>query len=111
MSRTTRGILQIQSEIHKILSNPRRLQLLYELRDGEKTVSELSATTGLKVANVSQHLGLMRRRKMLVERRVGNSVFYRIADERINSVCDIVQAMLLSQASDDEKFVRLARRG
>jgi DNA-binding transcriptional ArsR family regulator len=87
------------------------LELLYELRDGEKTVSELSAATGLKVANVSQHLALMRHRRMVVERRVGNSVFYRIADGRINSACDIMQAMLLSQASEDTKFLRLPRRG
>ena len=84
---------------------------MYELRDGEKTVSELSAATGFKVANVSQHLALMRHRKIVVERRVGNSVFYRIADERINSACDIMQAVLLNQASEDSEFVRLARRG
>lgn len=84
---------------------------MHELRDGEKTVSELSAATGLRQANVSQHLALMRHRKVVVERRVGNSVFYHVSDKRIIDACDLMQAVLLDQASEDSKLVRLARRG
>ena len=95
----------------KILCNPRRLQLLQALRDGEKSVSELSAATGLRQANVSQHLALMRYRKVVIERRMGNSVLYHVSDGRINSACDLIQAVLLDQASKDLKLIRIARRG
>jgi len=108
LSPTKQRILKMQSEICKILSNPRRLQLLHELRQGEMTVGQLCSVTGLKQANVSQHLALMRHRKMVVERREGNSVFYKISDERINNACDIMQSVLLDQASEDSKLVRLA---
>jgi ArsR family transcriptional regulator len=108
LSPTKQRILQLQSEICKILSNPRRLQILHELRGGERTVGELASSTGLRQANVSQHLALMRLRKMVTERRVGNTVFYRISDQRINTACDIMQTVLLDQASADSKLVRLA---
>jgi len=108
LSSTKQRILQLQSGICKILSNPRRLQILHELRRGEMTVGELASSTGLKQANVSQHLALMRLRKMVTERRVGNAVYYRISDKRINDACDIMQAVLLDQASEDSKLVRLA---
>jgi ArsR family transcriptional regulator len=108
LSPTKQRILEMQSEICKILSNPRRLRILHELRHGEMTVGELASATRLKQANVSQHLALMRLGKMVTERRVGNTVFYRIADERINNACDIMQEVLLDQASEDSKLVRLA---
>ncbi len=98
----------MQSEICKILSNPKRLEILHELRGGEKSVGDLAATTGLRQANVSQHLALMRLRKMVFERRVGNAVYYRISDKRINSACDIMQSVVLDQASADSKLVRMA---
>jgi DNA-binding transcriptional ArsR family regulator len=98
----------MQSEICKILSNPKRLQILHELRGGERSVGELASSMRIRQANVSQHLGLMRHRKMVIERRVGNTVYYRIADHRINTACDIMQNVLLDQANADSKLVRLA---
>ena len=108
LSPTKQRVLQLQSEICKILSNPKRLEILHELRSGEKTVGELASSTALKQANVSQHLALMRHRMIVVERRVGNTVFYRISDRRINEACDIMQQVLLTQAGEDSKLVRLA---
>lgn len=107
LSPPTQRVMQLQAGICKILSNPKRLQILHELRSGEKTVNELAQSTGFRQANVSQHLALMRLRKMVIERRVGNTVFYRISDRRINNACDIMQAVLLDQASADSKLVRL----
>lgn len=80
---------------------------MHELREGERTVGELCVATGLRQANVSQHLALMRDRKVVLERRAGNTVFYRIADKRISKACDIMREVLLHQASEDSKLVRL----
>ncbi len=106
LSPTAQRVLQLQAGICKVLSNPKRLQILHELRAGERTVNELAASLRIRQANVSQHLALMRLRKMVVERRVGNTVFYRIADRRINNACDIMQSVLIDQASADSKLVR-----
>jgi DNA-binding transcriptional ArsR family regulator len=106
LSSTAQRVLQLQSEICKVLSNPKRLQILHELRTGEKTVNELAESTEMRQANASQHLALMRHRKIVIERRVGNTVFYRIADKRINSACDIMQSVLVDQAGADSKLVR-----
>lgn len=72
------------------------------------TVGQLAAATGLRQANVSQHLALMRHRKIVIEKRTGNTVSYRIVDNRINKACDIMRAVLLDQASEDSKLVQLA---
>jgi ArsR family transcriptional regulator len=106
LSQTNDTVLQLQAGICKVLSNPKRLQILHELRGGEKTVTELAASTRMRQANVSQHLALMRLRKIVIERRVGNTVFYRIADNRINKACDIMRSVLLDQATADSKLVQ-----
>jgi DNA-binding transcriptional ArsR family regulator len=103
-------VFRQEGEMCKMLSSPRRLHILHELREGEKTVGELSRAIGLRQANVSQHLALMRHSRVVVERRVGNSVFYRVADERITDACDLMQAVMLDQASEDSKLIRAARR-
>jgi DNA-binding transcriptional ArsR family regulator len=103
---TANRILQLQSGICKVLSNPKRLQIMHELRSGEKTVGELATLTGMRQANVSQHLSLMRLRNMVLERRVGNAVFYRISDKRITEACDIMRSVLLDQAAADSKMAR-----
>jgi DNA-binding transcriptional ArsR family regulator len=99
-------ILQLQAGICKALSNPKRLQIMHELRSGEKTVGELATLTGMRQANVSQHLALMRLRNMVLEKRVGNAVFYRISDKRITEACDIMRSVLLDQAAADSKLAR-----
>lgn len=103
---TAQRILQLQAGICKILSNPKRLQIMHELRSGEKTVGELTTLTGMRQANVSQHLALMRLVNMVLERRVGNTVFYRISDTRITEACDIMRSVLLDQAAADSKLMR-----
>jgi DNA-binding transcriptional ArsR family regulator len=103
-------VLRKQAEVCKALGNLHRLHILHELRGGEKTVSELSAATGLRQANVSQHLALMRHSSVVVERRMGNFAFYRVRDDRIMDACDLMQRVLLDVASEDSKLVRAARR-
>jgi ArsR family transcriptional regulator len=100
-------VLRRQSEICKTLANPKRLEILHELREGEKSVSELCLATGLRQATVSQHLAIMRHRRMVVERRAGNTVLYRIVDKRINKACDIMREVLIHQASEDSKLIQL----
>jgi DNA-binding transcriptional ArsR family regulator len=47
---------------------------------------------------------------MVVERRVGNSVFYRLKDERLMEACDVMRRVLLDEMSEDSKLIRAARR-
>lgn len=72
------------------LSEPTRLQILNRLRDGERTVGELAQTCGCSSANVSRHLSLLAQHGLVAREQRGNSVFYRIADESIYALCDLV---------------------
>lgn len=71
------------AEFLRALAHPRRIQILEELRSGERDVASLAATTGLSHSNVSQHLMLLRAHRAVIERREGRKVYYRLRTEEL----------------------------
>ncbi|PKM22031.1 MAG: transcriptional regulator, partial [Gammaproteobacteria bacterium HGW-Gammaproteobacteria-14] len=67
----------------RILANPDRLLLLCQLADGERCVSELEAETGITQPTLSQQLAVLRREQLVLTRRDGKHIYYRIADSRV----------------------------
>jgi ArsR family transcriptional regulator len=82
--------LEKVSERFKALSEPMRLRLIYALMDGEKTVSELVRETGGVQANISKHLSVLLDAGILGRRKQGTSAYYRIVDDSIFQLCDLV---------------------
>ena len=71
------------AEIFKLVSHPDRIRLIEELRSGEKDVNSLAVALGLSGPRVSQHLGLLRTRRIVSERREGRHHFYRLSQPEI----------------------------
>lgn len=78
------------AERFKALSEPMRLHLVYSLMNHEKTVSELVKETGGAQANVSKHLSMLQEAGILGRRKHGTSAYYRIVDESIFELCELV---------------------
>ena len=72
------------------LSEPTRLSLLNLLRDGERNVGELAQATGFTAANVSRHLALLMQHGLVARESRGTSAYYRIADDSVYALCDLV---------------------
>lgn len=64
----------------RALGHEHRLELLEMLAQGEQSVEALTAITGLSFANVSQHLQQLRKAGLVVGRRSGKNVLYRLQD-------------------------------
>jgi DNA-binding transcriptional ArsR family regulator len=82
--------LQEVAAYFQTLSEPTRLQILNYLRDGERNVGELAQLCGYTAANVSRHLSMLTQRGLVARESRGTSVYYRIADESIYALCDLV---------------------
>ncbi|MBU3737457.1 MAG: winged helix-turn-helix transcriptional regulator [Rhodoferax sp.] len=74
----------------QMLAEPTRLHILSLLRQGECNVGDLALRSGHSVANVSRHLSLMSKQGVVAREGRGTSVYYRIADDMIFSLCDLV---------------------
>lgn len=72
------------------LSEPTRLQILNLLRQHERNVGELAQLCGYTSANISRHLALLTSHGFVTRESRGTSVYYRIADESIYALCDLV---------------------
>lgn len=71
------------ARIGKAVANPHRLELLDLLAQGERRVEDLAGEAALSVANASQHLQVLRQAGLVETRRVGTSIFYGLADDRV----------------------------
>ena len=85
------------AEICKVLTDPKRLMLLDVLRDDECSVGELAAAIGASLANVSQHLGVLRHAGLVDTRRVATSIRYRLTDPSIIEACEAVDRVVLGR--------------
>lgn len=72
------------------LSEPTRLQILNQLRSGECNVGELAQRCGYTSANISRHLALLMQQGLVARESRGNAVYYRIADDSVYALCDLV---------------------
>lgn len=91
------GLLKLQSELCKTFADPKRLFIIKELRHGERSVGQLAEKMGVRQANVSQHLAILRDRGIVEARREATTVYYHLTDPRIAEACELVQEVLLNQ--------------
>ena len=75
----------------KVMSHPARLRILCALRGGEQTVQNLEYYTEIKQTTLSQHLSLLKSRGVLVSRREATYSFYRISNEKIKQLFDLIK--------------------
>ena len=94
-------IYQYHADMCQVFSHPKRLEVINVLRDGEMTVTELSQKLGLTVGNLSQHLSMMKERHILLSRKEGNMVYYRIANPKLLRCFDMMREMLFEQIRQD----------
>jgi len=91
----------LHSDVCKTLANPKRQEILDNLRDNEMTVNELVKKTGITQANLSQHLAILRSKGILLTRREGINVYYRLSNPKIMQAFDLI-SQLLKDSSDSQ---------
>ena len=75
------------AELLRTLANDRRLLILCRLVEcGEATVGELADEVGLSQSALSQHLARMREEGFVTFRRDAQTLWYRIADPRVEDL-------------------------
>jgi len=105
-ARVDMTVYELQAEISKTLAHPIRLAILHSLRDGERTVNELTEMLGARQSNLSQHLALLRQRGIVKTRKEGASVFYSTSNPKVNQACDMVREVLLDQLRQKQELAK-----
>jgi ArsR family transcriptional regulator len=80
----------IASNFLKAISHEGRLMILCHLVSGEKSVTELEDLISARQAAVSQQLSRLRLEGLVVPRRDGKIIYYRLADDKPKRILDAV---------------------
>ena len=102
-----RKIYEMQAELCKTLSNPKRLEILDILKtEGEITVNALAELLEIPKANTSQHLAVLRQAGVVNTRRDGINVFYSLRSDRISEACSVTRQILLERLEDQMQVMK-----
>ncbi len=71
------------AQLFQVIGQPARLQILLAIGDRETCVCHLEATFGWRQAYLSQHLMALRKADLLLARRDGRFIHYRLSDPRL----------------------------
>ena len=91
------GALELIASRFRLLAEPMRLKILHALGDSVLSVGELVEVTGANQANVSKHLGILLDAGVVSRRKDGLRAIYRVSDESIFALCDVVCSRLEHQ--------------
>jgi rhodanese-related sulfurtransferase/predicted transcriptional regulator len=92
--------------VAKTLGHAHRLELLEQLAQGERAVEVLANRTGMSIANASQHLQHMRRAGLVVNRRDGKFVYYRLADDGVLDLLAALRHVAERNVAEVERVIR-----
>ncbi len=96
----------LKAEVFQAMGHPTRLAILELLQGGEHTVSAILARLGVEQGTVSQHLAILRSRRLVIGRRAGNRVFYSLRDPVLVEALRLMRRYAERQLSEDLALLR-----
>lgn len=93
-------LMEAEVRFYRGLGNAQRLRILEALFEGEKSVGQLAAETGIPQSQVSAGLNCLKWCGFVAARPEGRSVFYRLADTRVREILALGHAMVSRHAEE-----------
>ncbi len=104
-------LYEMQAELCKTLSNPKRLEILDILKEREEiSVNSLAEMLEIPKANTSQHLAVLRQAGVVNTRKDGINVYYSLKSEKISEACSLTRQILLERLEDHVSLSDLIRK-
>lgn len=97
---------EFKADFFKALSNPLRIRILDELRDGELTVSEIRDRLEVELPNVSQQLAVLKGKRLVFSRKEGVNIYYSCSDPKIFKLLDVAKDIFNAHLTDIQKTLK-----
>lgn len=92
-----KNIFVLEAQIYSTLAHPKRLEILHLLSHEALTVSKIVAMTGVAQANVSQHLIILKKLKLVTVEKQAQARVYSLASPNVASIFDRTRSVLLER--------------
>jgi rhodanese-related sulfurtransferase/DNA-binding transcriptional ArsR family regulator len=94
------------ARVGRAVSAPLRLAILDVLAQSERTVEDIAREIGASVANASQHLQQLRAARLVSSRREGLFIYYRLADEKVLRLWQVIREVGEARYAEIDEVVR-----
>ncbi|MBX3235902.1 MAG: winged helix-turn-helix transcriptional regulator [Nitrospiraceae bacterium] len=81
------------AELFHALADPTRLDILEELKDGERCVCELTEALDAGQSRLSFHLKVLKDAGLILDRREGRWMYYRLQIETLNELEAVIDSL------------------
>ena len=98
----------MHAELCKAMANEHRQAILHAICDGEKCVGDLAAEIGISVHNVSQHLRVLKERRLVASRKDGQTVYYHVTNQKFMEACALMRQALIEQHLEQGESLQAA---
>ena len=102
-------VIEMKAEVLKVLAQTTRLRILECLRNGEKCICEIVPALNGEQSNISRHISLMQKSKLVTTRKDGVKVMVKVSDPKIFEILDSVTLLLRKQIIETRKLVQELR--
>ena len=103
---TNRQVYKLHADFCKFMGNPKRIQIIFMLGNGEKCVEDIAKEMKSKMPNISQHLAMMRERNIVQTRRDGVKLYYRLSNPKILKACIIMRDLMIQQLNKKTSVIK-----
>ena len=94
------------ARIGKAVANPKRIELLDLIAQGERSVDDLAAGASMGITNTSNHLQVLRQARLVETRKDGTRVLYRLANEAVFRFSVALRDLARSRLAEVGEVVR-----
>ena len=99
-------IFELQAELYQTMANAKRLAIVELLSHGETSVGSIAEALDLSISAISQHLRNMKDKNVVVTRKDGQTVYYRLKTPKIIEGCHLVRKILLEELESQGRIAR-----
>jgi DNA-binding transcriptional ArsR family regulator len=97
----------LHDRLCRAIGDPRRLMIIYALKDAPRYVVELADELEIPQPTVSRHLNELYKGGIVGKERRGQAVYYFLRDERILQALDLMRAMLRDRMGEMARLTAL----
>lgn len=103
---TDKKIYELHANVCKALGHPMRIEIIDTLQNKEMNFGELLGIIGGAKSNLSQHLSSMTSKGILIQRKEGLNVYYKLSSKKVSTACRIMREVLIVNLKKQQEILK-----
>lgn len=98
-------IYELQANACKALAHATRIEIIETLLNKEMSFSQLLKKIGGAKSNLSQHLSSMTSKGLLLQRKDGLNVYYKLSSKKVSAACLIMRKVMIENLKKQNAII------